>query len=265
MSLENYIEINRRTWNEKTLVHFESDFYNVKDFIVGGSSLNSIELDLLGDISGKKILHLQCHFGQDTISLARLGAHVTGVDLSDKAIEKAQELAETCSVKAKFICCDIYDLEKHLDEKFDIVFTSYGTIGWLPDITKWAKIVSHYLKPSGKFVFAEFHPLVWMYDDDFTEVRYSYFNDAPIIEIENGTYAEKDAPIQQEFCCWNHGLADVLQSLINEGLRIENFQEYNYSPYNCFNKTIQIAEKKFHIEPFGNKLPLVYSLSATKV
>jgi ubiquinone/menaquinone biosynthesis C-methylase UbiE len=265
MSAENYIEINRRTWNEKTAVHFESDFYNVKEFIVGGNSLNSIELDLLGDLKGKRILHLQCHFGQDSISLARLGATVTGVDLSDKAIEKGQELAEKCGVDVNFICCDIYELEHYLDEKFDIVFTSYGTIGWLPDINKWAKVVSRFLKPKGKFVFAEFHPVVWMYDDDFTEVRYSYFNDAPIIELENGTYAEKDAPIQQEFCCWNHGLADIFQALINEGLRIDNFQEYDYSPYNCFNKTIQIAEKKFQLEPFGDKIPLVYSLSATKV
>lgn len=265
MSAENYIEINRRTWNEKTAVHFESDFYNVKEFIVGGNSLNSIELDLLGDVKGKRILHLQCHFGQDSISLARLGAIVTGVDLSDKAIEKGIELANKCSVDVNFICCDIYELEQYLDEKFDLVFTSYGTIGWLPDINKWAQVVSQFLKPNGKFVFAEFHPVVWMYDDDFTEVRYSYFNVAPIIELENGTYAEKDAPIQQEFCCWNHGLADVFQALINEGLRIDNFQEYNYSPYNCFNKTIQIAEKKFQLEPFGKKIPLVYSLGATKV
>lgn len=265
MSAENYIEINRRTWNEKTAVHFESDFYNVKDFIIGGNSLNSIELDLLGDLKGKRILHLQCHFGQDSISLARLGAIVTGIDLSDKAIEKGQELAKKCSVDVNFICCDIYELEHYLDEKFDLVFTSYGTIGWLPDINKWAKVVSHFLKPKAKFVFAEFHPVVWMYDDDFIDVRYSYFNDAPIIEIENGTYAEKNAPIQQEFCCWNHGLAEVFQALINEGLRIDYFQEYDYSPYNCFNKTIQIAEKKFQLEPFGNKIPLVYSLSATKV
>lgn len=265
MSEPNYIEINRRTWNQKTAVHYASDFYNVKEFILGGNSLNSIELDLLGDLNGKKILHLQCHFGQDSISLVRLGAKVTGVDLSDIAIEKAHQLAKACGVDAKFICCDIYDLEKYLDEKFDIVFTSYGTIGWLPDIHKWAKIVSHYLEPNGKFVFAEFHPVVWMYDDDFTEVRYRYFRDAPIIEIENGTYADKEANLVEEFCCWNHGLAEVLQALMNEGLRIDNFQEYDYSPYNCFNKTIQIAEKKFQLEPFGNKIPLVFSLRATKV
>jgi 2-polyprenyl-3-methyl-5-hydroxy-6-metoxy-1,4-benzoquinol methylase len=265
MSELNYIEINRRTWNQKTAVHYESDFYNVKEFILGGNSLNSIELDLLGDLNGKKILHLQCHFGQDSISLVRLGAQVTGVDLSDKAIEKAHQLAKECGVDAKFICCDIYDLEKYLDEKFDIVFTSYGTIGWLPDIHKWAKIVSHYLKPNGIFVFAEFHPVVWMYDDDFTEVRYSYFIDAPIIEIENGTYADKEANLVEEFCCWNHGLAEVLQAIMNEGLRIDNFQEYDYSPYDCFNKTVQIAEKKFQLEPFENKIPIVYSLRATKV
>lgn len=265
MSKENYIEINRRTWNEKTAVHYVSDFYNVKEFIVGGSSLNQIELDLFGDINGKKILHLQCHFGQDSISLARMGAIVTGIDLSNKAIEKANELSDLCNEDVRFICCDLYDLPNHLFETFDIVFTSYGTIGWLPDITKWGSIIAQFLKPSGTFVFAEFHPVVWMYDDDFEAVKYSYFNDLPINEVETGTYAEKEAPIQQEYVCWNHGLSEVFQALLTNGLTINEFHEFDYSPYNCFNKTIQIEKNKFQLEPFGNKIPLVYSLRATKV
>ena len=112
-------------------------------------------------------MHLQCLFGQDSISLSRLGADVTGVDLSDKAIESAKKIAEDTHSDARFICCDIYDLPNQLDEKFDIVFTSYGTIGWLPDLDKWAKIVSWFLKPNGQFVFVEFHPVVWMFDDNF--------------------------------------------------------------------------------------------------
>ncbi len=263
--VENYIEINRRTWNEKTAVHFDSEFYNVKEFIVGGNSLNSIELDLLGDLSNKKILHLQCHFGQDTISLSRMGANVTGVDLSDKAIEKANELNELCGENVRFICSDVYELEKHLDEQFDIVFTSYGTIGWLPDLNKWAKIIDRFLKPSGRFIFVEFHPVVWMFDDDFTEVKYHYFNVHPIIEIEEGTYADKTANLSEKYCCWNHSLADVFQSILKVGLTIESFQEYDYSPYDCFNKTVKIDDKKYQLEPFENKIPLVYSLSATKV
>ena len=147
-----YKEINKALWNNKTDVHIESEFYDNETFINGRNSLNSIELELLGDIKGKSVLHLQCHFGQDTISLNRLGANVTGIDLSDKAIERAKELTIKTNSDAKFICCDIYDLPNHLDEQFDIVFTSYGVIGWLPDLDKWAKIISHFLKQDGKFV-----------------------------------------------------------------------------------------------------------------
>jgi SAM-dependent methyltransferase len=264
MSADNYIEINRRTWNEKTPVHFESEFYNVKQFIEGGISLNPIELELLGDISGKKILHLQCHFGQDSISLARMGAIVTGIDFSDKAIDKAFELAALCDQNVNFICCDIYDLEQHLDDQFDIVFTSYGTIGWLPDLTKWGQIINRFLKRNGKFVFVEFHPVVWMFDDDFTEIRYNYFNEKPINELENGTYADKTSDLQEEYVCWNHSLSAVFQALLSEGLVINSFHEFDYSPYNCFNKTVQIADQKFQLQPFGNKLPLVFALNATK-
>ena len=181
-SEHNYIEINKQSWNKKTSTHLTSDFYDVEGFLNGNSSLNEIELELLGDVKGKSILHLQCHFGQDTISLGRLGARTTGIDLSDKAIESAIELAEKAGIEASFICCDIYDLPNHLNEQFDIVYTSYGTLGWLPDIDKWAKIVSRYLKPDGKFVFVEFHPVVWMFDDDFQEINYNYYNSEAIIE-----------------------------------------------------------------------------------
>ena len=163
-----YLEINRKSWNNRVDVHLKSDFYDVEGFLKGESSLNDIELGLLGDIKGKSILHLQCHFGQDTISLGRLGANVTGVDLSDKAIDHAKILAGKANVNATFICCDIYDLPAHLNEQFDIIFTSYGVIGWLPDMNKWAQIISNYLKPNGKFVFVEFHPIVWMFGLNIT-------------------------------------------------------------------------------------------------
>src|SRR5690606_35827712 len=170
----NYLQINKDSWNRRTAHHVESEFYDLKGFLSGNTSLNSIELELLGDIQGKSILHLQCHFGQDTISLSRLGAHVVGVDLSDKAIESAKQIAKETQSNTRFICCDIYDLPNHLDEKFDIVFTSYGVIGWLPDLGKWAEIISNYLKPNGQFVFVEFHPVVWMFDDNFEKIGYRY-------------------------------------------------------------------------------------------
>ena len=137
-----YIKINKDSWNKRLKWHVESDFYKMESFLAGSTSLNKIELDLLGNIEGKSVLHLQCHFGQDSISLARLGAEVTAIDLSDQSIAFAKDLAKKTNTNVDFICCDIYEIEKHLNKKFDIVFTSYGVIGWLPDMDKWAKIIS---------------------------------------------------------------------------------------------------------------------------
>ncbi len=260
----NYLEKNKALWNSRTEHHLVSDFYDVKSFLAGKSSLNQIELELLGDVKGKSILHLQCHFGQDTISLARMGASVTGVDFSEKAIESAHQLSHELKTSAEFICCDIYSLSDHLNKTFDVVFTSYGTIGWLPDIDKWAQVVAKFLKPGGKFVFAEFHPAVWMFDDNFERVAYSYFNVKPIVETETGTYADRNAPIKHEYVGWNHSIGEVFTSLVNNGLQIDNFHEYDYSPYNCFRNTEEFSPGKFRIKTMENRLPMVYSLRATK-
>src|SRR6187551_1118010 len=161
----NYLDINKASWNQRTAVHVASDFYGVDAFVKGKSSLQQIELGLLGDVAGKSILHLQCHFGQDTLSLARLGAKVTGVDLSDVAITEARKLARELGLSTDFICCNVYDLPQQLEQQFDVVFTSYGAIGWLPDLDRWAQIVRRFLKPGGRLVLVEFHPFVWMFDD----------------------------------------------------------------------------------------------------
>ena len=263
-NLPDYLEINKQTWNNKTEVHIDSEFYDNENFLKGKSSLNAMELKLLGDFSNKKILHLQCHFGQDSLSLARLGAKVTGVDLSDQAIEKAKEFNEKLNLDAQFICCDVYDLPNHLDEKFDIVFTSYGTIGWLPDLTKWANLVSKFLKPNGKFIMAEFHPVVWMFDNNFKEVFYNYFNVEPIIEDESGTYADRYSEIEAKTITWNHSTSEVLNSLIQSGLEINSFNEFDYSPYNCFNETEEFEPNKFRIKHLENKIPMVFSILAIR-
>lgn len=258
-----YLEINRQSWNNKAEVHLQSAFYDLEGFLKGKTSLNPIELELLGDLQGKSILHLQCHFGQDTISLGRLGAKVTGVDLSDKSIAIAKQLAEENHVEAEFICCDLYDLPNHLDEKFDLVFTSYGTIGWLPDLDRWAKVVSHFLKPNGSFIFVEFHPVVWMFDDDFKEIAYRYFNSGPIVETETGTYADREADLTQSYVMWNHGIGEVLNSLIKNKLTIDSFDEFDYSPYNCFQNTLEFEPQKFRIKHLDDKIPMVYAVVAT--
>lgn len=258
----NYINTNINLWNVRTGYHIKSEFYKLDKFVKGWNSLNEIELALLGDIRDKKILHLQCHFGMDTISLSRLGATVTGIDFSENAINKANELAEQLKVTTRFICLNIYDLPVFLNEKFDIVFTSYGTIGWLPDLDKWANVIATFLKPGSTFIFVEFHPVVWMFDNNFNTIEYSYFKKEPIIEVEENTYADRNASIKAESITWNHSISEVFQSLVNAGLLVTGLQEYNYSPYNCFNDCEQTGDKKFMIKKFGDKILMVYSIIA---
>jgi ubiquinone/menaquinone biosynthesis C-methylase UbiE len=257
-----YIDTNKTLWNNKVSIHLDSEFYDMPSFMSGKSSLNSIELDILGDIKGLSVLHLQCHFGQDTISLSRLGAKAVGVDFSEKAIETAHQIAKDTQSNAQFICSDVYELPNVLDEKFDIVFTSYGTIGWLPDLDRWASVVSHFLKPGGRFIMAEFHPVLWMFDDDVKQVEHSYFNAAPIIGTEKGTYADK--AVEQEFTyhCWNHSNSEVINSLISKGLTIKLFNEYDYSPYNIFSDGVEIEKGKYIVKHMGNKIPLVFAIEA---
>lgn len=259
-----YLEINRQSWNKRLDTHLESEFYDLPGFKKGNTSLNSIELELLGNIQDKSILHLQCHFGQDSISLSRLGADVTAVDLSDRSIATAKKLAKECNSNAKFICSDVYSLADVLDQKFDIVYTTYGTISWLPDLDKWAKVISHFLKPSGQFVFVEFHPVVWMFDDDLKEVGYNYFNEKPIIEEESGSYADRDANFKNQYVCWNHSISETVNSLLSNQLQIELLNEYDYSPYKAVNHMEEFEKGKYRVKHFGNKAPLVYSILAQK-
>lgn len=260
-----YFEANKAIWNKRVNINYSSEFYANDRFLKTKNSLNTIELADLGNVSRKNILHLQCHFGQDTLSLVNLGANLTGVDFSEEAIKKAENLSEKTNLKADFICSNIYDLKNSLDKKFDIVFTSYGTIGWLPDINKWAEIVSHFLKPGGKFIIVEFHPFIWMFDEIFESIKYSYFHtEDPIEETFEGTYSDRNADIKMVEYGWNHTLSDVTNSLIGNGLTIHSLNEFNYSPYNCFSNMIELEKGKFVFKKFGDKLPLVYSLTATK-
>ena len=261
---KNYASINKQNWNKRTELHVHSKFYDHEAFKKGKSSLNEIELNLLGSVKGKKILHLQCHFGQDSISLARLGADVVGLDISDKAIEIAIHQAETENAKAKFICYSVYDLPKEYFHQFDIVYSSYGVIGWLPDINKWASVIANALKPNGQFVFVEFHPIVWMFDNEFNSVTYNYNKSEPIIETEKGSYANTITNEIIESISWNHGLAEVIDSLLKNGLILNDFREYDYSPYNCLQQMEEYESNKFRIKKFGNKIPLVYSLVCNK-
>jgi len=261
---DNYLAINKQAWDAKTAHHAASDFYDMPGFLAGKNTLNEIELDLLGDVRGKTVLHLQCHFGQDTLSFSRMGAQATGVDFSATAIEKGCVLAAQLGLDTRFICCDVYSLPNVLNEQFDIVFTSYGTIGWLPDVDNWAAVVSRFLKPGGRFVIADFHPVVWMFDNDFSKIAYRYFKDEAIIEEETGTYAEKDADITNETISWNHSLGEMLGALLKSGITIAGFNEYDYSPYNCFSHLEEFEPGKFRVKHLGNTIPMVYAVLGTK-
>ncbi len=264
-NLNKFFEANKKLWNDRTGVHVKSEFYDVAGFKEGKTSLKFIELEELSDVSGKSILHLQCHFGQDSLSLARMGAKVTGVDLSEKAIEQAKQLNDELNFDAEFICCNIYDIEKHLNKKFDIVFTSYGVIGWLPDLNKWAELISKFLKPGGMFYMVEFHPYLWAFDDDFEYFKYSYFHTGEPIEDEiEGTYTDRDANISGTDYSWNHDLAYVITCLLEKGLQLKSIREFPFSVYNVFPDMEKIGEDKFVIKKFGNKIPYLYSVKAIK-
>lgn len=263
--MSDYLTINRNFWNHRAEQHFDSEFYDNPSFLAGRNSLNTIELDILGDdLSGQQALHLMCHFGQDTLSLARMGATATGVDLSDVAIEKAQLLQQQLGLPATFIRSNVLAIDEHLNQPFDLIFSSYGTIGWLPELARWGQLIAKFLKPGGRFVFADFHPVVWMFDDDFTYFQYPYFNCAAYVEESKGSYAAPEDEKVHASAYWNHSLADVFQALLNAGLTITHFSEYDYSPYDCFAKTVK-TEQGFQIQGFEGKLPMVFALEAKKL
>lgn len=259
-----FFEINKNSWNQRVSVHLESDFYAVEDFKKGKEVLNSIERSLLGELKGKSLLHLQCHFGQDTLALARHGAIVTGIDFSEKAISEALSLAKEIQIPARFICSNVYDVPNQLRETFDIVFTTYGVLGWLPDMDAWAEVVKKMLCPGGKLVLVEFHPILWMFDDSFKQLTYSYFKGNPIIEEKNTTYTD-DRKIKMETfqeITWNHSLHEVISALIRCGLKLSHFSEYPYSPYPCFPDMVEMNPGEFHLKGMTNIIPMVYALTA---
>lgn len=252
-----YLEINKQAWDERTQVHTESEFYDVSGFLQGKSSLQSIELAEL-EVEHKSLLHLQCHFGLDTLSWARKGASVTGVDLSSKAIEQAKSLAQQANLEANFVCCDVYSIAEHIEDTFDIVFTSYGAIVWLPDLDLWAKTIAARLKSGGQFYMVEFHPLQPLIDG------YNYFPQAEPDVDQEATYTENADDTQYTSVSWPHSLSEVINALIGAGLKIERLNEFDFSPYDCFEGLKEEGQGRFVLNHQGNKVPLVYSVLATK-
>ncbi len=265
MNHSDKFEINRNTWNSKVAIHAQSEFYDLANFKKGKSSLNKYELDALGNVSSKSLLHLQCHFGQDTLSFARMGAKCTGIDISDEGIKLAKQLNTELGLDANFICCNVLDTSEYVSEKFDIVFTSYGTIGWLPDLKPWAKMVSDRLKPGGFFYIVEFHPLAWMFDYTVSPptMKYGYQQKGAIYEEYEGTYADANSKMISKEYGWNHGLGEVITSLSNAGLHIEYLKEHEASPYDIFPGLLKNEKGMFELT--DKMYPLIYELKASKV
>jgi len=263
---DDYFGANLGLWNGWTKLHTKSAFYDVAGFKAGRTSLMPVELEALGDVSGKSLLHLQCHFGMDTLSWARMGAQVTGIDMSNEAINTADSLSNEIDVEAQFICTNIYELPGVLEGQFDIVFTSYGVLEWLPDLDGWAEIVAHYLKPGGVFLIVEFHPMFWMLDDETGQrLVYRYFKDQqPERWVEKGSYADLEADFVHESYVWTHSLGEIVTALAGAGLRIEYLREFPFSPYNIHPKMEEVEAGRYIVSGHSVDIPLLFSLRATR-
>lgn len=240
--LADRLELTRRNWNERTPIHAASDFYDVAGFKAGRITLSDIERAEVGAVDGKSMLHLQCHFGMDTMSWARLGATATGVDISDAAIDLARDLNDELGLGVQFIRANVYDLPDLLDERFDVVYTGVGAICWLPDLDAWAAIIARFLKPGGTFYMLDVHPMSLVFDDvqgpdGAPDLRptYSYFPDpAGILDDgERPTYAGA-TPIKTPVYEWQHSLSEVVNALLRAGLTIEFLNEFPVAPYQAF-------------------------------
>ena len=263
------MEINRARWDELVPHHRDSEFYDLDSFLAGRQTVDDIVLERLGDVDGKRLLHLQCHFGIDTISLARLGAHVTGVDFSRPAVELAADLAGQVGVDARFIEANIYDLPDILDEQFDLVFTSHGTITWLPDIDGWARVVAQYLNPGGTFVFVDSHPLTWIMKQDNVErieFEFSYFNHGRTFAFdEDGSYTDGAEGIQnRDSREWHHRTDDIVNAIVASGLTIERLGEHPVLAWRMLPFMERTDDGLWRIPDDQVQLPLMLSIVARR-
>lgn len=250
-------EQNRAVWNEIVDVHYRHPDYRVKEFLQGATTLKSIELDELGDVNGKRLLHLFCQFGLDTFSWARRGALVTGVDISDRSIEHANELKQKTGLRAELVRSDVLELVGKIDRKFDIVFQSYGTHHWISDLHRWAQVVAHHLVPGGVFYMVDLHPIAIPWE----EKDVSYFNVGPHRYAKDVDYCDKEYVIQGEKVEWQHTLGNIITAVINAGLTLEFLHEFDKC---CYPRESGWVEKDGFYYPPGPlpRYPLMFSLRA---
>ncbi len=270
--LDEYRLANRANWDARVDIHFDSEEYGIGRFKSDPAHLSGVvryDRNKLGDVSGKSLLHLQCHIGTDSISWARLGAIVTGTDLSETSIAAARRLSDESGTSARFLVSELYDTPRVLDETFDVVYTGVGAICWLPDIAGWAEVVSSFLEPGGTFYMREGHPMMWALDwEDPTElrVRTSYFETAePEPDEEHETYAGDGVVASPLTYAWNHGIGETIDALIRSGLRIDRVAEYDECEWQGLPQMVLEEDGMWRLPDHRDRLPLMWSVLATKM
>jgi SAM-dependent methyltransferase len=272
---DDYRTLNRSSWDERAPAHAASPGYNLDGFRQDPEHLSKVvrfDLPLLGDISGLRGVHLQCHIGTDTISLARLGARMTGLDFSPAAVAQATALSEELGAGVDFVEADVYDAAQVLPAgEFDLVFTGIGALCWLPSVSRWAEVVATLLKPGGRLFIREGHPMMWALADPLPEGRLElglpYFElEEPMVWDEGGTYVETDVVFQHNVTKeWNHGLGEIVTALLDQGLVLETLVEHDSVPWDAFpgySEELPNGEHRIADRPW--RLPHSYTISARK-
>lgn len=253
-----YLKTNRDAWNQRVATHVQSKFYDVSGFLAGNSSLKPIELAAMPHVQGQTLLHLQCHFGLDSLSWARMGAQVTGVDISDVAIDQARKLQQQTGLDARFMANDVYQFGATNQEQYDWVFTSYGAICWLPDLNLWAQTVANSLASGGSFFMVEFHPVIDLLSG------FAYFHQAEPDVYKETTYTENAKGSGQTVALWSHPIGDVINALLGQGLVLVSVNEHDHSPFDCFTGLVEQAPGRHVRLHEGHAVPLLYSIMARK-
>ncbi|KAB8192124.1 methyltransferase domain-containing protein [Nonomuraea phyllanthi] len=259
-----YRDVNRANWNARVPIHVASDFYDVEGFKAGQSPLRAFEREEVGDVSGRRLLHLQCHFGLDTLSWARLGAEVTGLDFSEAAIEQARAIAADCGIPARFVTADVYDAAEALGgATYEIVYTGLGALVWLPDLTRWAETVAGLLEPGGFLYLAEFHPFAAILDEETgTTVAHDYFDRGPHVWEYPYTYTGSEILEHQTSVQFQHGLGEVINAVVAAGLRVDSVHEHGHTLYRQF-PSLTGNRGDYRFPEGAPRIPLMYSLRAS--
>jgi SAM-dependent methyltransferase len=256
--------VNRKQWDALAEIHPDTEFYGVESFLDAESTLRPPERGALGDVAGESLCHLQCHIGLDTLSWARLGAEATGVDYSPVAVEAARDIADRADVDAEFVESDVADAPDVLDGEFDVVVATYGVLTWIEDVGEWAAAAAALLRPGGRFLLVDYHPVADVFDWAF-DPTHSYFLDDPRRFDEDGSYADPDAEVGHTVSYqWLHGLGDVLTALADAGLRIDGVTEYPFSYFRMYEAAVEDDDGRYRTPEGEPDLPLLYRIEASQ-